>query len=59
MYVGSPGGSVVKNLPANPGDADPTPELGRASGEENGNPLQYLAWAIPCAVPGRLQSMGL
>ena len=36
-----PGGSVVKNPPANVGDVNSTPELGRSSGERNGNPLQY------------------
>ena len=39
-----PGGSVVKNLPANAGDAGDTvsiPGLGRASGVGNGNSLQY------------------
>ena len=35
------GGSVVKNLPANTGDAGLIPGLGRSSGEGNGNPLQY------------------
>ena len=51
MYVGSPGGSVVKNPPANPGDAGPTPELGRAPGEENGNPLQYSCMGNPMGNP--------
>jgi len=32
---------VVKNLPANVGDADSIPRWGRSPGEENGNPLQY------------------
>ena len=36
-----PGGSVVKNPPANAGDVNSIPELGRSSGEGNGNPLQY------------------
>ena len=36
-----PGGSVVKNLPANAGDAGSVPELGRSPGEGNGNPLQH------------------
>ena len=38
-----PGGSVVRNPPANAGDTRNTgsiPGLGRASGEGNGNPLQ-------------------
>ena len=42
--LGFPGGSVVKNLPANAGDvgdADLSPELGRLPGVGNGNPLQY------------------
>ena len=33
-----PGDSVVKNLPANSGDAGSIPGLGRSPGEENGNP---------------------
>jgi len=39
-----PGGSVVKNLPANAGDAGDAsliPGLGRSPGVGNGNPLQY------------------
>ena len=36
-----PGGSVVKNLPANAGDVSLIPGLGRSPGEGNGNPLQY------------------
>ena len=39
-----PGGSVVKNTPANAreaGDSGSTPQLGRSPGEGNGNPLQY------------------
>ena len=36
-----PGGSVVKNLPANAGDMGLVPEWGRSSGEGNANPLQY------------------
>ena len=41
---GFPGGSVVKNLPANAGDIRDTgsiPALGRSPGEGNGYPLQY------------------
>ena len=33
-------GSVVKNLPANAGDAGSTPTFGRSSREGNGDPLQ-------------------
>ena len=32
---------MVKNPPANAGDVDLIPELGRSPGEGNGNPLQY------------------
>ena len=32
---------MIKNLPANAGDADSIPGLGRSPGEGNGNPLQY------------------
>ena len=38
---GFPGGSVVKNLPANAGDTGLNPVAGRFPGEGNGNPLQY------------------
>ena len=38
---GFPGGSVVKNPPANAGDTGLIPGSGRSSGEGNGNPLQY------------------
>ena len=36
---GVPGGSVVKNPPANVGDAGSIPWSGRAHGEGNGNPF--------------------
>ena len=35
------GGSAVKNLPASPGDVSLIAALGRSSGEENDNPLQF------------------
>ena len=38
---GFPGGSVVKNPPANAGDVGSIPGSGRSPGEGNGNPLQY------------------
>ena len=54
-----PGGTVVKNLPANEGDTDSIPGLGRSSGEGNGNPLQYSCLENPWTEePGGLQSMG-
>ena len=41
MYkIGFPGGSVVKNPPANAGDTGSIPELGRSPGEGKGNSLQ-------------------
>ena len=61
-YLGFPGGSVVKNLPANAGDAgdmSSVPGSRRSPGEGNGNPLQaLLAWKTPwIQEPGRLQSI--
>ena len=38
---GFPGGSMVKNLPANARDSSLSPGLGKSLGERNGNPLQY------------------
>ena len=40
-------GSVVKNLPANAGDAGLIPGSERYPGEENGNPLQYSCLGNP------------
>ena len=37
---GFPGGSVLKNPPADAGDVGSIPGLGRSPGEGNGNPLQ-------------------
>ena len=45
-----PGGAVVKNLPANAGDAGDMgsiPGSGRSSGEGNGNPFQYSCLGNP------------
>ena len=53
-----PGDSVVKNLPANAGDASSIPGLGRPSGEGNGNPLQYCYLGTSME-RGGLQSMVL
>ena len=47
FYKGFPGGSVVKNLPANVGDAGSIPESGRSPGEGNGSPLQYSCLGKP------------
>ena len=38
--AGFPGGSVVKNPPANAGDVGSIPGSRRSPGEGNGNPLQ-------------------
>ena len=59
----SPGGAVVKNLPANAGnmgDESSIPGSGRSPEEEMANPSSILAWKIPWTEePSRLQSMGL
>ena len=44
---GFPGGSVVKNPPANSGDAGSIPASGSSPGEGNGNPLQYSCLGNP------------
>ena len=56
---GFPGGSVVKNLPANAGDVGSTPGSGRSPGGGHGNPPQYSCLRNPmdrgawrAAVPG-------
>ena len=45
--LGFPGGSVVKNLPANAGDTGSIPGFGRCPREGNGNPLQYSCLGNP------------
>ena len=50
MEYGFPGGTVVKNSPANAGDvrdAGLIPGLGRCPGEKDGNPLQDSCLEIP------------
>ena len=39
--MGFPGNSVIKNLPANAGDAGSIPGSGSSPGEGNDNPLPY------------------
>ena len=59
-WWGFPGGTVVKNMPANAGDTGLISGLGRSPGEGNGNPVQYSYLEIPwIEEPGGLQSMGL
>ena len=58
--MGFPGGSAVKNLPADGGDAGSIPGSGRFPGEGNGNPLQYSCLEISWTEePGGLPSMEL
>ena len=47
MMLGFPGGSEVKNLPANAEDMSSVPWLGRSYGEGNDNPLQYWCLGNP------------
>ena len=47
LFQGFPGDSVVKNLPADAGEPDLIPGLGRSSGIGNGNPFQYSCLANP------------
>ena len=47
MKLYFPGGSVVKNLPANAGDVGLIPGSGRSFGGGNGNPLQYSCLGNP------------
>ena len=58
---GFPGSTMVKDPPANAGDARDVgsiPGLGRSPGEGNGYPLQYFCLKIPWTEePGRPQSM--
>ena len=45
--MGFPGGSVVKNPPANAGDMGSFPGSGKSPGEGNGNPFQYSCLGNP------------
>ena len=47
LTLGFLGGSVVKNPPANAGDAGSIPRSGRPFGKVNGNPLQYFCLGNP------------
>ena len=44
--MGFPGGSMVKNPPANAGDMESIPGSGRSFGGGNGNPSSILSWNI-------------
>ena len=62
VYIGFPGGAVVKNLPADAGDVGLISELGRPPPppeEEMATYSSILAWEIPRTdKPGGLQPMG-
>ena len=45
--MGVPGGSLIKNLPANEEDASSILGWGRSPGEGKGNPLQYFCLGDP------------
>ena len=47
--LGIPGGSVVKNPPANAGDLGSIPGLGRSPGKEMARLSSILAWRSPWA----------
>ena len=47
IIKGFPGGSVVKNPPANAGDAGLIPGLGKSPGGGSGNSLQYTCLGNP------------
>ena len=59
MRRGFPGGLVVKNPPANVGNAGLIHGLGGPPEEGNDNLLQYSCLGNPMEEPGGLQSMGL
>ena len=60
LYLGFSGGSVVKNLPANEGNAGSILGSERSSGRGNGNPLQHSCLKNPMnKEPVRLQSIEL
>ena len=47
LHKAFPGGTLVKNSPANAGDTVLTPGSGRSPGEGNSNPLQYSCLENP------------
>ena len=47
IYLGFPGGSVVKNVPANARDTGSISGSGRFLGEGHGSPLQYSSLGSP------------
>ena len=58
LHRSCPGGTTVKNSPANTQKVDLIPTSGRSPGEENGNHSSILTWKIPWTEePGGLQTM--
>ena len=47
VLVSFPGGSVIKNLPANAGDVGSVRGLGRSPGGDRGSPLLYSCLENP------------
>ena len=47
LYIGFPGGSVVKKPRVNTGDMSSIPESGSSPREGNGNPFQYSCLKNP------------
>ena len=59
IWKGFPGGSVVRNPPANAEDACLIPGSGRSPEKEMAAHYSILAWKTPLTEePGKLQSMG-
>ena len=59
LFEGFPGGSLVKNLPANAGDTRSIPGSGDSLEKEMATHSIILAWEVPWTEePDRLQSMG-
>ena len=60
QFLGFPGGSVLKNLPANAGDADSIDRWGNPLEKEMAAHFSILAWGVPqTEKSGGLQSMEL
>ena len=60
LILGFPGGSVVKNLPANAGDTGSILGQENPMREEMATHSSILAWRIPWTEePGGLQSIGV
>ena len=56
--MGFPGGSVIKNLPANAGDKGSIPDLGRSPGKETATSSILVSEISWTEKPGKLWSMG-